>query len=102
RTIYEGLDRVGKPDEPYWFFQKGSEVSEGRRSESINVYTKRGPISRRVGGFDVGPEPSVSDIGDVMLYANETLSPNATRFYRSRPTGHNFPYSHTNPLAQRD
>ncbi len=102
RTIYEGLDRVGKPDEPYWFFGKGSEVSEGRRSESINVYTKRGPMSRRVGGFDVGPEPSVSDVGEVMLYANETLTPNATRFYRSRPTGHNFPYSHTNPWAQRD
>lgn len=102
RTIYEGLDRVGKPDEPYWFFGKGSEVSEGRRSESINVYTKRGPVSRRVGGFDVGPEPTVSDLGEVMLYANESLSPNATRFYRSRPTGHNFPYSHTNPLAQKD
>ena len=102
RTIYEGLDRVGKPDEPYWFFGKGSDISEGRRSESINVYTKRGPMSRRVGGFDVGPEASVSDLGEVMLYANETLSPNATRFYRSRPTGHNWPYNHTNPWAQRD
>lgn len=102
RTIYEGTDRVGKIDEPYWFFGKGADVSEGRRSESINVYTKRGPMSRRVGGFDVGPEPSVSDIGEVMLYANESLSPNATRFYRSRPTGHNWPYNHTNPWAQKD
>ncbi len=102
RTIYEGTDRVGKIDEPYWFFGKGADISEGRRSESINVYTKRGPVSRRVGGFDVGPEPSVGDLGEVMLYANESLSPNATRFYRSRPTGHNWPYNHTNPWAQKD
>ncbi len=102
RTIFEGLDRVGKIDEPYWFFGKGSDVAEGRRSEAINVYTKRGPVSRRVGGFDVGPEASVSDLGEVMLYANETLTPNATRFYRSRPTGHNWPYNHTNPWAQKD
>ncbi|MEO7413173.1 MAG: DUF1592 domain-containing protein, partial [Opitutaceae bacterium] len=102
RTIYEGLDRVGKIDEPYWFFGKGADVSEGRRNESINVYTKRGPMSRRVGGFDVKPEASVSEIGEVLLYANESLSPNATRFYRSRPTGHNWPYNHTNPWAQKD
>lgn len=102
RTIYEGLDRVGKPDEPYWFFGKGADVFEGRRRESINVYTKRGPMSRRVGGFDVGPEPTTSDLGEVWLYANETMTPNATRFYRSRPTGHNWPYNHTNPWAQRD
>ncbi len=103
RTIYEGLDRVGTIDEPYWFFGKGSDVSEGRRNESINVYTKRGPLSgRRVGGFDVKPEASVSDLGEVWLYATESLSPNATRFYRSRPTGHNWPYNHTNPWAQKD
>ena len=42
------------------------------------------------------PEPGVYDIGEVWLLANETLVPDASRFYRSRPN--NF----TNPLMQPD
>jgi hypothetical protein len=42
-------------------------------------------MNRRVGAFDLTPEPAVHDLGEVWLLANETLVPDASRFYRSRP-----------------
>jgi hypothetical protein len=53
-------------------------------------------MNRRVGAFDVTPTPAVYDIGDVWLLAGETLVPDASRLYRSRPP--NF----RNPLMQKD
>jgi hypothetical protein len=49
------------------------------------VYTRNGVMNRRVGEFDLTPEPAVHDVGEVWLLANETLVPDASRFYRSRP-----------------
>ena len=57
----------------------------GRTTEPITVYTRNGVMNRRVGEFDITPQPGVYDIGDVWLLANETLVPDASRFYRSRP-----------------
>lgn len=68
----------------------------GRRNEPITVYTRNGILNRRVGSFDLTPQAAVHDVGEVWLMANETLVPDATRFYRSRPT--NF----RNPLMQKD
>jgi hypothetical protein len=61
------------------------QLSPGRTVEPITVYTRNGVLNRRVGGFDLTPEPAVHDLGEVWLLANETLVPDASRFYRSRP-----------------
>ncbi len=71
-------------------------VSGGRRDEAINVYTRNGVLNRHVGSFDLTPEPAVHDIGEVWLLAGETLVPDASRLYRSRPN--NF----RNPLMTAD
>jgi len=60
-------------------------VTVGRRDEPVAVYTRNGVLSRRVGEFDLTPVPAVHDIGDVWLLANETVVPDASRFFRSRP-----------------
>ena len=41
-------------------------------------------MNRRVGEFDLTPEPAVHEMADVWLLANETLVPDASRFFRSR------------------
>ncbi|MFM9079657.1 MAG: DUF1592 domain-containing protein, partial [Opitutaceae bacterium] len=53
-------------------------------------------MNRRVGEFDLTPEPTVHDLGEVWLLTNETLVPDASRFYRSRPN--NF----RNPLMTKE
>jgi hypothetical protein len=71
-------------------------ISRGKRDESINVYTRNGVLNRHVGSFDLTPDPGVHDVGEVWLLAGETLVPDASRFYRSRPN--NF----RNPLMTPD
>ena len=70
-------------------------ISRGHRDEAINVYTRNGVLNRHVGSFDLTPEPAAHDIGEVWLLAGETLVPDASRLYRSRPN--NF----RNPLMTR-
>jgi hypothetical protein len=60
-------------------------ISRGHRDEAINVYTRNGVLNRRVGSFDLTPEPAAHDVGEVWLVAGETLVPDASRMYRSRP-----------------
>ena len=71
-------------------------ISAGRRDEAINVYTRGGVLNRHVGSFDLTPEPAVHDVGDVWLVAGETLVPDASRFFRSRPN------NYRNPLMTAD
>jgi hypothetical protein len=71
-------------------------ISKGHRDESINVYTRNGVLNRHVGSFDITPEPAVHDAGEVWLLAGETLVPDASRLFRSRPN--NF----RNPLMTPD
>src|SRR5690606_10537692 len=66
------------------------------RDEPITVYARLGSNYRRLGAFDVSPDPSVQDVGTVWLMADEVLVADSTRFYRSRPP------KYTNTLAQRD
>jgi Protein of unknown function (DUF1592)/Protein of unknown function (DUF1588)/Protein of unknown function (DUF1585)/Protein of unknown function (DUF1587)/Protein of unknown function (DUF1595)/Planctomycete cytochrome C len=66
-------------------------ISRGRRDESINVYTRNGVLNRHVGGFDLTPEPAVHDAGEVWLLAGETLVPDASRLFRSRPNNYRNP-----------
>ena len=78
-------DRRGTPRPPNPNVPNYDQLSPGRTVEPITVYTRNGVLNRRVGGFDLTPEPAVHDLGEVWLLANETLVPDASRFYRSRP-----------------
>lgn len=89
-------DTKGTPRPPNPAVPDYDKISAGRRDEPITVYTRNGIMNRRVGSFDLTPEPAVHDLGDVWLLANETLVPDASRFYRSRPN--NF----RNPLMTPD
>lgn len=89
-------DRVGTPRPPNPNVGDYDRIFPGRRHEPITVYTRNGVMNRRVGEFDLTPEPAVFDLGEIWLLANETLVPDASRFYRSRPN--NF----RNPLMTPD
>lgn len=78
-------DRQGTPRPPNPNVPDYDRILPGRTVEPITVYTRNGVMNRRVGAFDLTPEPAVHDLGEVWLLANETLVPDASRFYRSRP-----------------
>jgi hypothetical protein len=78
-------DKVGTSRPPNLNVPDYDHLFPGRRDEPITVYTRNGIMNRRVGEFDLTPEPGVYDLGDVWLLANETLVPDASRLYRSRP-----------------
>jgi hypothetical protein len=78
-------DKVGKARPPNKNAGDYDHPQPGSTEEPITVYTRNGVLNRRVGAFDLTPTPGVYDIGEVWLLANETLVPDASRFYRSRP-----------------
>jgi hypothetical protein len=96
RRFANDRDTVGTVRPPNKLTPNYDSLSRGRRNEPITVYTRNGVLNRRIGEFDLTPEPAVYDLGEVWLVANETLVPDASRFYRSRPN--NF----RNPLMQED
>jgi mono/diheme cytochrome c family protein len=96
RRFANDRDTVGSVRPPNKLTPNYDALSRGRRDEPITVYTRNGVLNRRVGEFDLTPEPAIHDLGEVWLVANETLVPDASRFYRSRPN--NF----RNPLMQED
>jgi len=79
-----------------WHAQNGDDIAPGRRNEPITIYAQGPTDVRRLGAFDVTPEPAVHDLGTVWLAANEALVTDASRFFRNRPG------TVANPLAQRD
>ena len=83
-----------------WYRPNFKDISPGRRYEPITIYAKGATLNRRIGQFDVTPDPTVSTLEDVWLATNDVIVTDATRFFRSRPTG--IPDGYTNPLAQRD
>jgi hypothetical protein len=89
-------DKKGTPRPPNKNVGDYDHPQPGRGTEPITVYTRNGVLNRRVGEFDLTPEPAVYDLGEVWLLANETLVPDASRLYRSRPN--NF----RNPLMTPD
>ena len=67
---------------------------------SRSPFTRKGGTqNRRLGGFDLQTEPTIGEIRDVWLLANEYIVTDASRFFRSRPGG---PIPFRNPLAQTD
>lgn len=87
---------AGPESERRWWRPSRTDVSAGRTQEPISLYAAFAPQRlRKLGSFDVGPQPSVGEL-DVTLLKGETIQPDAVRLFRSRP-----PNWH-NPLAQKD
>ena len=79
-----------------WMGPTFTNVTASKRSEPVTIYAEIPPRSmRKVGSFDVNPEPTVCEM-EVWLQAGETIRPDAARLFRSRPP------NHKNPLAQAD
>ena len=80
----------------FWIDPKFTNVTRGRRDEPVTLYSDSSPrILRKLGGFDVRPEPTVNSM-EVWLLAGETIRPDAARLHRSRPP------DHKNPLTVKD
>ncbi len=92
-------DKIGIPIPQKWYLPNLDDVSPGRRSEPITVYS-RGPIMRRLAKFDLPAQPATIALDDVWLLRSESLLTDAARFFRSRPTPKDGQF--TNPLAQTD
>lgn len=87
---------TGPGKEPKWWVPDLDAVSRGRRSEPITLYSETPPRQlRRLGAFDVQPDPTVGEL-DVYLLKGETIRPDPSRLFRSRPSNWH------NPLAQKD
>ena len=79
-----------------WLSADFKQSSQAHRSEPVTIYAETPPRSlRKLGNFDVGPDPTVNEL-DVWLLSGETIRPDAARFFRSRPP------NHKNPLAGPD
>ena len=79
-----------------WMAPDFSQVTQGRRTEPITIYSDTPPRTlRRLGAFDFGPEPSVHEL-EVWLKAGETIRPDASRLVRARPP------HFQNPLLEED
>ena len=99
--IGTGTNRRNVTYSPDWYQPNMLDVQPGRRAEPITIYAQGGVKNRRLGGFDLTPDPKVNQLDEVWLLANEYLVTDASRFLRSRPTG-SVAGGYTNPLAQRD
>jgi len=89
---------VGPGPTNRWFIPDLDTLSRGRRSEPITVYSETPPhLLRRLGDFDVTPEPAVHEL-DVWLLAGETIRVDPSRLFRSRPGAGRW----KNPLAEKD
>ena len=89
---------VGPGKGKQWYIPDLDTISRGRRSEPITVYSEVPPnLLRRLGAFDVTPEPGVHEL-EVSLLAGETIRPDPARLFRSRPGAGRW----QNPLAEKE
>jgi hypothetical protein len=73
-------------DRKPWWHPDREKTSRGRTTEPVTIYAlRRGGEKRRLGSFDVGPEPPIHEM-DVSLLPNELTLPDASRLFRSRST----------------
>ncbi len=90
---------------PEWYRPNHADVSRGRRSEPIKVYTKTGGRGEgfygEVGRFDVNPDVQIFELKNVWLPQGGNIATDAVRFFRSRP-GFTAIDAYTNQFAQRD
>ncbi len=96
RAAMAGRYRLKFSGYSVWVGPTFTNVTASKRSEPVTIYAEIPPRSmRKLGSFDVNPEPTVCDM-EVWLQAGETIRPDAARLFRSRPP------NHKNPLAQAD
>jgi hypothetical protein len=89
---------VGPGEGSKWYVPDLNTVSRGHRDEPITITAETPPrLLRKLGDFDVTPEPGVHDI-DTWLLAGEMIRPDAGRLFRSRPGAGRW----QNPLAEKD
>ena len=98
-SLWVGPTKQPDPKKPdRWYIPDFDNVSRGRRSEPITIYSEIPPRQLRwLGTFDAHPDAVVSEL-DVWLLAGETIRPDAARFFRSRPGASRW----QNPLAEKD
>jgi hypothetical protein len=89
---------VGPGPSNKWFVPNLDDISRGRRDEPVTITAETPPrLLRKLGDFDVTPEPSVHEL-DVWLLAGEMIRPDAGRLFRSRPGASRW----QNPLAEKE
>jgi hypothetical protein len=89
---------VGPGQSNKWFIPDLDNISRGRRDEPVTITAEIPPrLLRKLGDFDVTPEPAVHEL-DVWLLAGEMIRPDAGRLFRSRPGASRW----QNPLAEKD
>src|SRR3989442_10449069 len=81
-----------------WFTPHLDHIPRGPRDQRVTITPKRPPrLLRKLGDFDVTPEPGVHEL-DAWLLAGEMIRPDAGRLSRSRPGATRW----QNPLAEKD
>jgi hypothetical protein len=89
---------VGPGESNKWFIPNLDDISRGRRDEPVTITAETPPrLLRKLGDFDVTPEPGVCEL-DAWLLAGEMVRPDAGRLFRSRPGVSRW----QNPLAEKD
>jgi hypothetical protein len=89
---------VGPGQSNKWFIPNLDDVSPGRRPEPMTIYSETPPrLLRWLGKFDIQPQPTTNEL-DVWLLAGETIRPDPSRLFRSRPGASRW----QNPLAEKD
>ena len=89
---------VGPGESNKWYIPNLDDVSRGRRDEPVTITAEIPPrLLRKLGDFDVTPEPAVHEL-DAWLLAGEMIRPDAGRLFRSRPGAARW----QNPLAEKD
>jgi hypothetical protein len=87
---------VGPGQSNRWYIPDLDSISKGRRDEPVTITAEIPPrLLRKLGDFDVTPEPGVHEL-DVWLLAGEVIRPDAGRLFRSRPGATRW----QNPLAE--
>jgi hypothetical protein len=89
---------VGPGEGNKWYIPNLDVVSRGHRGEPVTITSETPPrLLRKLGDFDVTPEPEIHEI-DAWLLAGEMIRPDAGRLFRSRPGAGRW----QNPLAEKD
>ncbi len=78
-----------------WWIPDRTKTYPGRRNEPVTLYARKPGVQRRLGSFDVSPEPAVHEL-EVHLLPGDVIWPDAARLFRSRPP------NWRNPLATRE
>ena len=96
RAPITGRYRLRVSGYSFWMGRQFTNVTRGRRDEPVTLYSDTWPrILRKLGSFDLGPDPTIREL-EVHLLAGESVLPDAARLHRSRPP------DHKNPLAEAD